>query len=181
MGSTYAFFFFSSRRRHTSFSGGTGVQTCALPICDDGSVHLGPLASTRVARLVAEAIETAVPLRRCTTRPTRTPRAAPCTAAQLGVATCPCAGAISEADYATLVDRVVRGLGAEPHLLLDPLTERMRRLAAEQRFEEAVEVRERARALTAALVRQRRLDAVRRAGRLVVELPGGGGAELDGG
>src|SRR6056297_2993206 len=25
-------FFFSSRRRHTSFSGVTGVQTCALPI-----------------------------------------------------------------------------------------------------------------------------------------------------
>src|SRR6056297_1673818 len=26
------FFFFSSRRRHTRFSGVTGVQTCALPI-----------------------------------------------------------------------------------------------------------------------------------------------------
>src|SRR3546814_5190316 len=28
------FFFFSSRRRHTRFALGTGVQTCALPICD---------------------------------------------------------------------------------------------------------------------------------------------------
>src|SRR6056297_4041221 len=29
----FVFFFFSSRRRHTRFSGVTGVQTCALPIC----------------------------------------------------------------------------------------------------------------------------------------------------
>src|SRR6056297_1587312 len=28
----YFLFFFSSRRRHTRFSGVTGVQTCALPI-----------------------------------------------------------------------------------------------------------------------------------------------------
>ena len=27
-------FFFSSRRRHTRFRGVTGVQTCALPICE---------------------------------------------------------------------------------------------------------------------------------------------------
>jgi len=30
------FFFFSSRRRHTRYSGVTGVQTCALPIWQDG-------------------------------------------------------------------------------------------------------------------------------------------------
>src|SRR6056297_2721835 len=30
--STTFLFFFSSRRRHTSFSGVTGVRTCALPI-----------------------------------------------------------------------------------------------------------------------------------------------------
>src|SRR3546814_7567045 len=31
----YIFFFFSSRRRHTRCALVTGVQTCALPICDD--------------------------------------------------------------------------------------------------------------------------------------------------
>src|SRR3546814_2824661 len=33
------FFFFSSRRRHTRCALVTGVQTCALPICD-GAAHL---------------------------------------------------------------------------------------------------------------------------------------------
>src|SRR3546814_10069769 len=35
-------FFFSSRRRHTRFALVTGVQTCALPICqDDAPASLG--------------------------------------------------------------------------------------------------------------------------------------------
>src|SRR3546814_1164726 len=32
IGDIFVFFFFSSRRRHTSLALGTGVQTCALPI-----------------------------------------------------------------------------------------------------------------------------------------------------
>ena len=72
----------------------------------------------------------------------------------------------------------MRGLRREPELLLEPLAERMRALAAEQRFEEAADVRERAAALSLALRRQRRFDALLGAGRLVVEVPGAGGAEL---
>src|SRR3546814_3788941 len=34
--SSYSFFFFSSRRRHTRCALVTGVQTCALPICNIG-------------------------------------------------------------------------------------------------------------------------------------------------
>ena len=34
-------FAFSSRRRHTRFSGVTGVQTCALPILQDANPHCG--------------------------------------------------------------------------------------------------------------------------------------------
>ena len=36
---------------------------------DDGALYLGPLPSARAAKRVAEAIETAVPLRRCTATP----------------------------------------------------------------------------------------------------------------
>src|SRR4051812_4178266 len=86
----------------------------------DGGLYLGPLASARLARQVADAIERAAPLRRCTaTIPKgRQSRDAPCAAAQLGVSTCPCAGAVSEAAYRTIVDRVVAGLTVAPSLLL---------------------------------------------------------------
>jgi DNA polymerase-3 subunit epsilon len=146
----------------------------------DGGLYLGPLPSTRTARAVAEAIESVVPLRRCTARPPRIPRAAPCAPAQLGVSTCPCAGGVSDLDYAALVERVVRGLTREPDTLLGPLRHRMLELAAQERFEEAVDVRDRARALALAIRRQRRLDTLRRAGRVVLELPDGGAELRDG-
>ncbi len=145
----------------------------------DGCLYVGPLASTGAAQTVVEAIEAAVPLRRCRGRVPATPNAAPCTAAQLGVASCPCAGTVSAAEYAAFVETVVRGLTTEPSLLLDPLERRMRQLAIAQRFEEAADVRDRAGALTRALSRQRRLEAIVRAGRLVVEGPDGERALLD--
>jgi DNA polymerase-3 subunit epsilon len=147
----------------------------------DGALYLGPLGSTAAARRVAEAIETAVPIRRCTGTPKAgAPRSAPCAPAQLGVSSCPCAGAIGEDDYREIVATVARGLTVDPRLLLDPLVAKMHALASAERFEEAADVRDRAGALVAALRRQRRLDALRRAGRVVLALPDGG-AELAGG
>jgi DNA polymerase-3 subunit epsilon len=147
----------------------------------DGCLYLGPLPSARAAGLVAEAIESAAPLRRCKAKPGRLPRSAPCAPAQLGVATCPCAGDVSEAAYADIVAHVVRGLTVDPDLLLRPLLARMHSLASAQRYEEAAAVRDRAGALAQALSRQRRLEALRRAGRVVLETAGGGGAVLEGG
>jgi DNA polymerase III subunit epsilon len=97
------------------------------------------------------------------------------------VATCPCAGAISEADYSALVDQVVAGLTTDPDLLLAPLAARMRLLGEAHRFEEAASVRDRADGLARALARQRRLDGLCAAGRLIVELPDAGGVVIDGG
>jgi DNA polymerase-3 subunit epsilon len=135
----------------------------------DGALYLGPLPSTGAARLLAEAIQTAVPLRRCTAKPRRQPKEAPCAPAQLGVSLCPCAGQVSEDEYGAVVERLVRGLTCEPALILDPLAERMAVLAAAERFEEAADARDRASALARALSRQRRLESLRRSGRLEIE------------
>jgi DNA polymerase-3 subunit epsilon len=148
----------------------------------DGALYLGPLASAGAARTIADAIQRATPIRRCTKAPPRTPLAAPCAPAQLGVSTCPCAAGITEQEYrATVVEPIVEGLTRDPQVLLGPLTDRMHALAAAERFEEAAEVRDGATALAGAIQRQRRLDALRRAGRLVLHLPGGIAVELDAG
>ncbi len=143
----------------------------------DSARYIGPLPSTRFAKRVAEAIETAAPLRRCTIRPGSAVRSGPCAPAQLGVATCPCAGEVSQQEYAVIVSMVQRGLSSEPSLLLGPLERRMHDLARSQRFEEAAEMRDRASALATALRRQRRVESLQTAGRLLVELPSSG-AEL---
>ncbi len=145
----------------------------------DGGSYLGPLPSSRAARRVAEAIHSVLPIRRCSGPPGR--RTAPCAPAQIGVALCPCDGSVSEAAYAVVVDRLRHCLSRDATALLAPLERRMDALAEAERFEEAADVRDRAAALTWALRRQRRFDTLRRAGRTVVEVPGRGGAELDGG
>jgi DNA polymerase-3 subunit epsilon len=145
-------------------------------------VVIGPLPSHRVARLAAEAVEEAAPLRRCSARLAAglfPPRESPCVAAQLGVAHCPCAGTVDEAGYRTVALRVARGLTTEPGLLLEPLAARIEALAAAERFEEAALARDRAAALSEALHRMRRLDALRAAGRVELTLPGGFGAVLE--
>ena len=144
---------------------------------------LGPLSSEAAARLVAEAVHDAAPLRRCTQRlrPGAALRDGPCTAAQLGVALCPCSGEVAPDAYAAVVSLVRLGLSTQPALLLDPLATRMQALAQAGRFEEAAAVRDRAAGLSRAVHRQRRLESLRNAGRLVVEVDGEGGAVLDGG
>jgi DNA polymerase-3 subunit epsilon len=146
------------------------------PRAGDGCLYLGPMASTAAARLVADAIESAVPIRRCTAKVPKVPVAGPCAPAQLGVAACPCAGNLSKAEYAGIVDRLVRGLTGDPSILLEPLHRRMTALAGADRYEEAADMRDRAAALARALTRQRQLDALRRAGRMEIEVRAPGGA-----
>jgi DNA polymerase-3 subunit epsilon len=135
---------------------------------DDGAHYVGPLPSRRFAGLVVEAIQTAVPLRRCTARVGRGRRSGPCIPAQLGVAMCPCAGDIDASAYAEVVATTVAGLSDRPALLLEPLLARMHRLAEEERFEEAALTRDRTQALAESLRRQRRFDQLRSTERLVV-------------
>jgi len=143
----------------------------------DGGLYLGPLTSSASAALVADAIHTALPLRRCTER-LRAPgsvranalRDGPCSFAQLGVSHCPCSGDVSPSDYQHTVDLAVRGLRGEPSLLFAPLIARMAQLASAERFEEAAATRDRAAALSAALRRTQRLDQLRRAERLVLHI-----------
>ena len=135
---------------------------------DDGATYLGPLPSARVVKRVAEAVESVVPVRRCTLDPARAGRTSPCASAQLGVSVCPCAGEIGPDEYAPIAAQVRAALTTDPLVVLDPLVERMQTLAREDRFEEAADVRDRAAAFADAHRRVRRFDRLRRAGRLVV-------------
>jgi DNA polymerase-3 subunit epsilon len=148
----------------------------------DGSLYLGPVASSRTGHLIVEAIETVVALRRCRTRvPAVTRRDGPCTPAQLGVALCPCTGAVDPVQYSRLVQQVVTGLTLAPEVLLAPLALRIQELSSARRYEEAASMRDRAGALARAVTRQRRLDALRHAGRLVLDAPDGGRVVLEAG
>ncbi len=137
-------------------------------------VHLGPLSSKTMAAAVIEAIQSALPIRRCNTRIGRNHRpaagAAPCRGAQLGVAMCPCAGGADEAAYWRVVAQAVAALTTSPEIVLTPLWHRVEHLALTQRYEEAALARDRAHAFANAIGRQRLMDQLRGAGDVGIQL-----------
>jgi DNA polymerase-3 subunit epsilon len=148
---------------------------------DDNAFYLGPISSRRVARLAASAIESAIPLRRCTKKISANPSDTRCTSIQIGSDSCPCTGAVKEITYQPIVESALQALTGKPELAMLPLQNRMRALALERRFEEASKVRDQAAALSGLLQRQRKIDSLRRAGRIIVEIPGWGRAEIQNG
>ncbi|MGH8871838.1 MAG: DEDD exonuclease domain-containing protein [Acidimicrobiia bacterium] len=116
---------------------------------ENALAYLGPFRSKPSADMVVSALWDATMIRRCTARPgTRSGRCAP---AQMGVALCPCDGALDPSEYRPVVDQVVEGIASRADLLLDPLATRMRQLALEQRYEEAGWARDRHEALARAI------------------------------
>ena len=120
-------------------------------------LYLGPIPTRSMAREVVDAIESVVPLRRCTVRMGRTYRApddAPmCSAAQLGLAHCPCSGTADPTTYALEVQRVVAAMQGNAQPIIDALTEKMNKHSQAQRFEEAGFVLNRIEALQSVLLR----------------------------
>ena len=131
-------------------------------------ITLGPMTTKGMARDVVDAIESVVPLRRCTVRMGRNyvaPADAPvCSAARLGLAECPCSGSADASSYGSIVDTVVRTLKGDAQEVVDLLTDRMTVHSQNQRFEEAAFVRDRIDSLNRALQRQAEADALRDGG-----------------
>jgi DNA polymerase III epsilon subunit family exonuclease len=72
-------------------------------------------------------------------------------------------------------------LGQDPGELLAPFAERVSALARSERYEDAAKVRDEAERLRQLLGRHRRVESLRRAGRVVLLIDGEGTVELDGG
>jgi DNA polymerase-3 subunit epsilon len=125
-----------------------------------------------MATLVVEALQAALPLRRCSVRLGRTHQpvqgATPCAAAQLGVAACPCAGLADRRRYDDAVTSAVGAMTDGPSDVADRLTDRMRSLATAQRFEDAATTRDRLSALEGAVTRTGKMDRLLARGRFEV-------------
>jgi DNA polymerase-3 subunit epsilon len=100
---------------------------------NDGSIYLGPYPS-RTAKLLIEVFRDALALHRCS----RPERCGGCAFSQLRT----CTGTDSTLHRRQIAVLAV-ALVAEPNRLFEPLVQRMVRLAAQERFEEAAELRDR--------------------------------------
>jgi DNA polymerase III subunit epsilon len=147
---------------------------------DDGCTYLGPFSASGAARLAKEALEDVVPLRSCTRAMRPRTRFAPCALADIGRCPAPCDGRTDPERYGELVRDLLSSLES-PDGLLAALEAKMWRLADAERFEEAASVRDRLRALAAALHRARRDAWLLGAGRLELVVEGDRRLSFDGG
>jgi DNA polymerase-3 subunit epsilon len=133
--------------------------------------YLGPFGSARAARLAKEALEEAFPIRRCTRSMGRATRFPPCALADLRRCVAPCDGRVTPERYEGLVRTLQHALSS-PGGLLEALEARMERLAAQERFEEAADDRDRLRVLVGALARGRQERWLVEAERLEIRVDG---------
>ena len=126
----------------------------------DGSPFLGPLPSRSVAELVTEAIQEAVPIRRCTTRIGANTRFEACALAAMGRCLSPCDASVAPAEYAAAVAVVADAFAGDVSGVTAALDRRMLRLSGDGRFEEAAATRDRLRAFVTAVRTARQVRTV---------------------
>jgi DNA polymerase III subunit epsilon len=148
-------------------------------LLDDGAHYLGPFTSTAQAELVKDAIEDALPLRRCTQAIGARKRVPACVLLELGRCLGPCTGEADADQYAGHIATLTRCLdGGDPEHLLTPLRQKMQSYAADQRYEQAALMRDRLEALSRALDDRRRIATICAAGELVLAQPHPCGREI---
>ena len=127
---------------------------------DDDADYLGPFSSKGAAERCVAALHETFPVRQCTGRMARRARRSACVLAELGRCLSPCDGSADEEAYAAVVEALRTALLDDPDDVVVRLEERMGRLAAAERFEEAGQHRDRLTAFLRGTARHQRLRAL---------------------
>ncbi|MBV9829957.1 MAG: DEDD exonuclease domain-containing protein [Marmoricola sp.] len=136
-------------------------------VVDDGADYLGPFSSRRTAEKCLAALHDAFPLRQCSGRLPIVPTGSACALAEMGRCLSPCDGSTDLDTYAALVAQVRTDLLQGADTVVEALTDRMGRLAVEERYEEAGIQRDRLSAFVRAASRTQRLGALSQCAELV--------------
>lgn len=146
------------------------LSVVSAPI-GDGADYLGPFVNRRGASRAMEALQTAFPIRSCTTRFPLVPKVSACLAAELGHCRAPCDGSIDHAGYQDLIAEVrdswLTGFG--------PVAQRLLARAAEHgergEFERALQWRDTAAAIADAVAGTHRRRMLAECAELVAARP----------
>ena len=121
----------------------------------DTARYIGPYAGRGAAASAIDTVSRALGLRTCRrVLPRDIGKTRPCLNAQLGRCCAPCAGKVSQTEYAQLVAQAIHVLEGNYKQLAQQLEQQMLQAAEEERFEQAAQLRDRMRAVTRAGERQ---------------------------
>lgn len=122
----------------------------------DGAQYFGPYTSSSGMRASLSNLRRIFPMRTCSDAVFRdyARRGRPCIEYEMGRCPGPCCGLVEEAEYRALVKGTELFLRGRSEELVRTLEARMRKAAAEERFEEAARLRDRIAAVEATVERQ---------------------------
>lgn len=112
----------------------------------DGSIYFGPYTEAALLHQAVKVIRNIFMFRTCAALPKKA-----CVYEDLGLCSAPCEGKISKEEYGERIKYVILFIEGKKGELIKKLTEKMRRLAGEEKFEEAAEVRNQIEALSTAV------------------------------
>ena len=115
----------------------------------DGSLYFGPYTDAALLRDAVKAIRRIFMFRTCASLPKKS-----CVYDDLGLCSAPCEEKISQEKYNERIKEVVLFIEGKKGELIKKLTEKMKRLAGEKKFEEAAEARNQIEALSAAVYKR---------------------------
>lgn len=114
----------------------------------DAARYLGPYAGRGAAMQAIDTVNRALGLRDCQrSLPRDIGKRRPCLNAQMGLCCAPCAGKVSQQDYAQRVAQAIRVLEGDYEALAAQLERDMLQAAEKEHFEQAAQLRDRMRAI----------------------------------
>jgi excinuclease ABC subunit C len=119
----------------------------------DGARYFGPFSSPSAMWETIRYLNSLFPLRRCKEKSLK-PKSRPCLNHQMGRCLAPCADKVSGEEYLELVNNILLVLEGKNQQLVKELSRKMAQAAAELRFEEAAQLRDRINSLNKTLEKQ---------------------------
>lgn len=120
---------------------------------NDGSLYFGPYSNAKLLRAAVKSIRKIFPF--CTCRPM--PKKA-CVYYDLELCPAPCEGRISKEEYDENIKRIMLFIEGKKDELLRKLSDKMKLLTQQRRFEEASKVRDQIEALGRVIVKKPKVD-----------------------
>jgi excinuclease ABC subunit C len=110
---------------------------------DDGSIYYGPYTAAKLLKEALKILQKLFPLRTCSKMPKRK-----CLEFDMGHCLGPCEGRVAEERYGDIIKELRLFLEGRHSELLKMLSDKMRQLSKDEKFEEAIECRKRLEALS---------------------------------
>lgn len=142
----------------------------------DGAKYFGPYMGASMVREVLDISRLIFPIRHCTKAIRPGMRARPCLHYQVGQCLAPCAGLVTEEEYAKHVKNLIRFLSGHYDEVLSELKSRMEDAARQMNYEKAATYRDRIKAVQDMMQKQKAIDVGGEDRDVIATIPAGADA-----